>query len=100
DSAYGRYDQPVTYDRGDEPSLRVGRTRMRLLCEREPARLPWKKLGVDIVIEATGVFATFEKARAHLTAGAQRVVLTAPAKDEGDAGAPCGAVGRQQVPLA
>src|SRR4030095_13547957 len=72
DSAYGRYDQPVTYDRGDEPSLRVGRTRMRLLCEREPARLPWKKLGVDIVIEATGVFATFEKARAHLTAGRQR----------------------------
>src|SRR5262245_33012803 len=54
DSAYRRYDQPVAYEPGVEPTLRVGRTRMRLLSEREPARLPWKKLGVDIVIEATG----------------------------------------------
>jgi len=85
DSAYRRYDQPVAYEPGVEPALRVGRTRMRLLSEREPARLPWKKLGVDIVIEATGAFTTFEQARAHITAGAQRVVLTAPAKDA-DAG--------------
>jgi len=87
DSAYGRYDQPVAYESGAEPTLRVGRTSIRLLREREPARLPWKKLGVDIVIEATGAFATFEQARAHITAGAQRVVLTAPAKDADSADA-------------
>jgi len=87
DSAYGRYDQPVSYEPGVEPTLRVGRTPIRLFSEREPARLPWNRLGVDIVIEATGAFTTFEKARAHITAGAQRVVLTAPAKDEDGADA-------------
>jgi glyceraldehyde 3-phosphate dehydrogenase len=82
DSAYGRYDQPVAYEPGVEPTLRVGHTSMRMFRERDPARLPWKKLGVEVVIEATGVFTTFEQARAHITAGAQRVVLTAPAKDQ------------------
>jgi glyceraldehyde 3-phosphate dehydrogenase len=82
DSAYGRFDQQVAYEPGGEPTLRVNGTSIRLLHEHEPARLPWKKLGVDIVIEATGAFTTFERARAHITAGAQRVVLTAPAKDD------------------
>jgi len=54
-------------------------------AERDPAKLPWKELGVDIVIEATGVFRTREKIAAHLTAGAKKVVLTVPAKDEIDA---------------
>src|SRR5262245_8497962 len=71
DSSYGRYDQSVAYEPGVEPTLRVGRASMRLLREREPARLPWRKLGIDIVVEATGAFATFDKARAHITAGAQ-----------------------------
>lgn len=57
------------------------------LREKEPANLPWGKLDIDIVIESTGVFESFEKAAAHLRAGAKRVVLTAPAEDaEGTAG--------------
>ena len=87
DSAYRRYDEPVAYEPGVEPTLCVGRTRMRLVNEREPKGLPWKTLGVDIVIEATGAFAIFEQARAHITGAAQRVVLTAPAQDADAAGA-------------
>lgn len=50
--------------------------------EKDPAKLPWKDLNIDIAIESTGVFESFEKASMHLTAGAKRVVITAPAKDE------------------
>ncbi|MEK7568439.1 MAG: glyceraldehyde 3-phosphate dehydrogenase NAD-binding domain-containing protein, partial [Patescibacteria group bacterium] len=49
--------------------------------EKDPAKLPWKELEIDIVVESTGVFESFEKSRAHLDAGAKRVVMTAPAKD-------------------
>lgn len=52
------------------------------LSEKEPAKLPWKKLGVDVVVEATGFFASAEKAAAHLEAGAKRVVITAPLKEQ------------------
>jgi glyceraldehyde 3-phosphate dehydrogenase (phosphorylating) len=82
DSAYRRYDRPVVFDASREPSLMVGDRRLRMLRERDPARLPWASLGVQIVVEATGAFATYEKARVHLQAGAKKVVLTAPAKDE------------------
>jgi glyceraldehyde 3-phosphate dehydrogenase len=51
------------------------------LSEKDPALLPWKDLGIDVVIESTGFFTSFEKARAHVTAGARKVVITAPAKD-------------------
>jgi glyceraldehyde 3-phosphate dehydrogenase len=67
DSVYGRFD---------------GKLPEHVLQEKDPAELPWKKLGVDIVIEATGVFNTYEKAQAHVAAGAKRVVITAPAKDD------------------
>lgn len=53
--------------------------------ERDPAALPWGEKGVDVVLEATGIFASYEKAKAHLTAGAKRVVVSAPIKDEADA---------------
>jgi len=56
----------------------------RFLSERDPAKLPWKELGVDVVVEATGVFESYDKAKLHLDAGAKRVVITAPAKDEGE----------------
>jgi glyceraldehyde 3-phosphate dehydrogenase len=82
DSAYGRYDQPVSFDRSGDPALVVGGRRIRFIREREVERLPWASLDIDIVVEATGVFETYEQARGHLTAGARRVVLTAPAKDE------------------
>jgi glyceraldehyde 3-phosphate dehydrogenase len=81
DSAYGRYDQPVSFDPG-EPAFVVAGRRIRFIRERELEQLPWGDLDVDIVVEATGVFETFEQARGHLKAGARRVVLTAPAKDE------------------
>src|SRR3989338_5397850 len=68
DSVYGRYLK--------EPKG------VQFLAERDPAKLPWKKLGVDIVIESTGFFTTADKAKAHLDAGAKRVVITAPAKGD------------------
>ncbi|MDA1337158.1 MAG: type I glyceraldehyde-3-phosphate dehydrogenase [bacterium] len=54
---------------------------VEIFQEKDPVKLPWKKLGVDIVVEATGVFDSFKKAKVHLEAGARRVVITAPAKD-------------------
>ncbi|MDP4007329.1 MAG: glyceraldehyde 3-phosphate dehydrogenase NAD-binding domain-containing protein, partial [bacterium] len=68
DTVYGRFEK--------------GLQSVKTFQERDPAKLPWKKLGVDIVIEATGVFDSYEKAKVHLKAGAKRVVITAPAKDE------------------
>ena len=82
DSAYGRYDQEVSFDASGEPALFVAGHRIRFLRERAPERLPWSALNIDIVVEATGVFETYEQARAHVKAGARRVVLAAPAKDE------------------
>lgn len=56
----------------------------QLLQEKDPAQLPWKDLKVDVVVECTGFFTEFEKARAHITAGAKRVVISAPGKGDGD----------------
>ena len=55
---------------------------LRVLAERDPANLPWKELGAEIVIESTGLFTDREKAAKHLEAGAQKVVISAPAKGE------------------
>lgn len=81
DSAYRRYEKEVSLTGGDEPSLIIGDHQIRLLQQRDASQLPWAALDVDIVVESTGVIETFERARVHLAAGAQRVVLTAPAKD-------------------
>ena len=75
DSALGRLDRPVAID-GDE--LVVDGRRVRVLAERDPAALPWAELGVDVVLEATGRFTAAKTARAHLTAGAGRVLVSAP----------------------
>jgi glyceraldehyde 3-phosphate dehydrogenase len=82
DSAYGRYDQAVSFQSDGEPSLMIGERRIRFLQQRDPADLPWAALDVDVVVEATGIFESYDKARVHLRAGARHVVLTAPAKDE------------------
>lgn len=75
DSVYGILDVPVKADGED---LSVGGERLRVFSEREPARIPWKESGVDLVIESTGRFRTHEAASAHLEAGARRVIITAP----------------------
>ncbi len=62
--------------------IRAGDAEIKILAEREPGRLPWADLGVDIVIESTGRFTTGPAARAHLDAGARKVIISAPAKDE------------------
>lgn len=83
DSAYGRYGQDVSVQESDDTRLLVvGDESVLFLQEKDPTKLPWGDLKVDIVVEATGVFTKFEQAQLHVDAGAKRVVLTAPAKDE------------------
>ena len=79
DSTYGAYAGSVESD-GD--SLVIDGKRIKVIFEKDPAALPWGELGVDIVIESTGVFTDATKAAAHLTAGAKKVVISAPAKNE------------------
>jgi len=80
DSVYGRYHHEVKLDEQSR-TLTVNGKQIQVLCEKEPDRLPWAELDIDLVIESTGLFESFEKANAHITAGAKRVLLTAPAKD-------------------
>ncbi len=80
DTAYGRYDKEVTAEEG---KLIVGGEEIQFLSERDPANLPWKELGVDIVIESTGFFTDQAGLQKHLDAGAKFVILSAPAKGGG-----------------
>ena len=82
DTAHGRFGADVAVD-GD--ALVVDGDRIRVLAERSPAQLPWAELGVDAVLECTGLFRTRDKAQAHLEAGAGRVVISAPAGKDVDA---------------
>ncbi|HVZ11150.1 MAG TPA: glyceraldehyde 3-phosphate dehydrogenase NAD-binding domain-containing protein [Candidatus Paceibacterota bacterium] len=79
DSAYGRFDKEVSVTDG---KLVVASKEYAFIQEKDATKLPWGSLNVDIVVESTGVFESFEKASVHKTAGAKHVVLTAPAKDE------------------
>jgi glyceraldehyde 3-phosphate dehydrogenase len=76
DSVYGRYQKAVEAADG---YLRVDGKEIKVLAEKEPAKLPWKDLEIDIVVESTGFFTSAEKARSHIDAGAKKVVITAPA---------------------
>jgi glyceraldehyde 3-phosphate dehydrogenase len=76
DSVHGRFPGEVTVA-GD--SITVGGNKIKVTAEKDPSKLPWKELGIDIAMECTGIFASKEKASAHLTAGAKRVLVSAPA---------------------
>ena len=79
DTAFGR--SPYAFEVGDG-ALIVDGVPVRCTAERDPLKLPWKDEHIDIVVESTGVFTSYEKAKVHLDAGAKRVVITAPVKDE------------------
>ena len=80
DSTYGTYDKKVS---STEKSLIINTREIPVFAEKDPANLPWKKLDVDVVIESTGFFTKPEDAKAHITAGAKKVIISAPAKGEG-----------------
>ncbi|CDX34762.1 Glyceraldehyde-3-phosphate dehydrogenase (GAPDH) [Mesorhizobium sp. SOD10] len=77
DSVHGRFPHEVTVD-GDQIS--VGKEKFKVTAIKDPTQLPWKDLGVDIALECTGIFTARDKAAAHLTAGAKRVIVSAPAE--------------------
>jgi len=82
DSIYGIYQKPVKFT---EKELLINGTRagesVQIFAEKEPSKLPWEKLGVDIVLESSGVFTDYEGAKQHLVAGAKKVIISAPSKD-------------------
>lgn len=80
DSSYGEYDKKVS---AGENSIIINTREIPVFAEKDPAKLPWAKLGVDVVIESTGFFTKPEDARAHIKAGAKKVVISAPAKGNG-----------------
>ncbi|HVG66403.1 MAG TPA: type I glyceraldehyde-3-phosphate dehydrogenase [Actinomycetota bacterium] len=79
DSTFGRLDGDVSYD---EESITVGGQKIAASAQRDPAQLPWGDLGVDVVIESTGIFTKRDDAALHLKGGARKVIISAPAKDE------------------
>ena len=87
DSTQGRFNGTVgskksSADKLEDDILIVNGAEIRVVSAKSPAELPWKALGVDIVIESTGLFTEAEKAKGHLTAGAKKVIISAPAKNE------------------
>jgi glyceraldehyde 3-phosphate dehydrogenase len=87
DSTQGRFNGTVgseksSPDKAEDDVLVVNGRKMQVVSAKEPAQLPWKQLGVDIVIESTGLFTDVDKAKGHLVAGAKKVLITAPAKGD------------------
>jgi glyceraldehyde 3-phosphate dehydrogenase len=81
DSTYGRFPDTVE---AREDRLIVGNKQIKVLCEKDPSKLPWKDMGVDIVLESTGVFRSRDKIELHLKSGAKKVLLSVPSKTAED----------------
>lgn len=79
DSILGRLKQPVTFT---DTTITVGGKTISVSAERDPANIPWGKLGVDVVVESTGIFTKAADAQKHISAGAKKVIISAPATDE------------------
>lgn len=80
DSVYGRLNKNISFT---EKSLSIENKKYPVFAEKDPANLPWKNLGVDVVLECTGHFTEYEKAKAHITAGTKKVIISAPGKGFG-----------------
>ena len=78
DSVHGKFDGEIGYD---DENIVVRGQKIKILKERDPAKLPWKDLGVDVVLESTGFFTSREKAELHFAGGAKKVLISAPAKN-------------------
>lgn len=83
DTVYGKWNHDIKHQ-GQE--IIIDTTRIKVLAEKDPSKLPWKDLNVDVVVESTGIFVTYESSKIHLDAGAKKVVVTAPMKDEPQVG--------------
>ncbi len=83
DSVYGQYSKEIKVEKSEKENfLHIEKSRIVFFQQKDPSQLPWKDLKIDVVVESTGAFESFEKASAHLQAGANRVIITAPAKDD------------------
>src|SRR3989338_2138552 len=79
DTAYGKWKHnDIKHEDG---YLTIDGKKVKFLAEKDPSKLPWGDLGIDVVVESTGIFVTYESCKAHLAVGAKKVVITAPAKD-------------------
>lgn len=83
DTVYRTWEHKVTHDAGD---IIVDGTAIKFISEKDTTKLPWKDLNIDVVVESTGLFTSFEKAKFHLDCGARKVVISAPAKEGSEAG--------------
>src|SRR3989344_6357478 len=85
DTVYKKWEHDIKIEGSD---LLIDGKRVKVLAEKDPSKLPWKDLAVDVVVESTGLFVSYEKSKVHLDAGAKKVVVTAPASARATAGKP------------
>ncbi len=85
DTVYKKWEKDIKVEGNN---LLIDGRKVKVLAEKDPSQLPWKDLDIDVVVESTGLFVSYEKSKVHLEAGAKKVVVTAPMKDEPQAGVP------------